>query len=354
MSYCILNGKKSTLIQGLLIQSLPPISKPMMRTSIEEIDGRDGDVVTNLGYSAYDKEMTIGLFGDYDIDEVIKYFDSEGTVVFSNEPDKYYYYKIINQIDFARLLRFRTAVVTFHVQPFKYSAVDDDVLFSTDVIRLKRYTITNSGLTISVENGRITVQGTAVNPAQIYLPIIPVRLNAGEYTIKATSSADPKSAKVKIVGQSASDSLGMVELTEGTAQMTSELTDEMTISNVWLGVDEGDTLDFVLDVSVFNDNLHSLRLFNRGNTISRPIITIYGSGNIKFFINSATEFDLAMDDVDFITLDGAEWNAYNGNRLMNRNVSGDFNKLKFNVGGNTVTWEGNITQISFRDISRWI
>ena len=72
MNYCILNGKKSTLIKGLLIQSLPPISKPLMRTQIDEIDGRDGDIVTKLGYSAYNKEMSIGLFGDYDIDEVIE------------------------------------------------------------------------------------------------------------------------------------------------------------------------------------------------------------------------------------------------------------------------------------------
>lgn len=127
MNYCILNGKKSTLIKGLLIQSLPIITKPMMRTNIETVDGRDGDIVTKLGYAAYDKTMSIGLFGDYDIDEVIEYFSSEGTVIFSNEPDKYYKYQILNQIDFTRLSRFKTATVTFHVQPFKYSAVDEMV-----------------------------------------------------------------------------------------------------------------------------------------------------------------------------------------------------------------------------------
>ena len=66
MNYIILNEKKSTLIQGLLISELPPISKPLMRTSIEEVDGRDGDIVTKLGYSAYDKTIDLGLYGDYD------------------------------------------------------------------------------------------------------------------------------------------------------------------------------------------------------------------------------------------------------------------------------------------------
>jgi hypothetical protein len=70
--YIIINGVSSRTIHGLLIQSLPPISKPRIKTSIEEIDGRDGDIVTTLGYAAYDKPMTIGLKGDYDIDEIIK------------------------------------------------------------------------------------------------------------------------------------------------------------------------------------------------------------------------------------------------------------------------------------------
>ena len=132
MNYCILNGARSTDIKGLLIQSLPPITKPMQRVLTETIDGKDGDKLTLLGYAAYDKTMQIALRGDYDVDGAIQYFcdNASGEVIFSNEPDKYYRYQIVKQIDFERLLRFKQAKVTFHVQPFKYSAIDRRLNFN--------------------------------------------------------------------------------------------------------------------------------------------------------------------------------------------------------------------------------
>lgn len=126
MNYIELNGVSSRDVQGLIIQSLAPITKPKVRTTIEEIDGRDGDIVTRLGYSAYDKEISIGLSWNYDIDEVIQYFvdNDKGTVLFSNEEDKLYKYEILEQIDFEKLIRFKIAKVKFHVQPFKHSSIE--------------------------------------------------------------------------------------------------------------------------------------------------------------------------------------------------------------------------------------
>ena len=160
MNYITLNGKKSTLIKGLLISELPPITKPLVRTRIEEIDGRDGDVVTRLGYAAYDKKMTIGLFGDFNIDDIIQYFDSQGTVIFSNEPDKCYRYQILNQIDFERLLRFRTATVVFHVQPFKLSSVDNIMTFDNLGAQQHSLDVVNNGNVISRPKITLTFTNT--------------------------------------------------------------------------------------------------------------------------------------------------------------------------------------------------
>ena len=128
--YIIINGVKSTNINGLLVQKLPPITRPKIRTEVEEIDGRDGDIVTQLGFEAYDKTLTIGLYGDYNVDEVIKYFNSGGRVIFSNEPDKFYNFYIYEKIDFNKLVNFKTANVTMHVQPFKYDADERELTFT--------------------------------------------------------------------------------------------------------------------------------------------------------------------------------------------------------------------------------
>lgn len=170
MNFITLNGIRSDSVKGLLISELPPVVKPQQRTEIEEIDGRDGDIVTKLGYSAYDRTMLIGLHGDFDIDDVIRFFDSEGDAIFSNEPDKLYKYQILDDIEFERLIRFRKAKVNFHVQPFKYSAVEriktinaesEDsfrVLNSGNTVARPRITITGSGtINLSLNNHQMFV-----------------------------------------------------------------------------------------------------------------------------------------------------------------------------------------------------
>ena len=234
-NYIELNGISSNEIVGLLIQELPPISKPKMRTQIDEIDGRAGDIVTQLGFSAYDKTIEIGLYGDFDIDDVITFFNSSGKVVFSNEPDKYYNYQILEQIDYERLIRFRTAKVKMHVQPFKYSAV------------------------------------------------------------------------------------------EGTLKFTSFTDDEITVKN-------------------------------NGNYISKPIINITGSGTINLSLNGYQIFEINMDNSTQITIDTNLMEAYNpiSKALLNRSVTGNYDNFSLNVGTNTISWSGTISEIDIENYSRWI
>lgn len=120
MNSIIWKGVSSTTINGLLICELPPITKPKMRIKETVIDGKDGSIIEELGYEPYDKTVVIGLYGNYDIDKIIKYFTGEGDIIFSNEPNKIYRAKICGKVDYIRLLRFRQASITFRVQPYKY------------------------------------------------------------------------------------------------------------------------------------------------------------------------------------------------------------------------------------------
>lgn len=118
--YVIINGVSSDTIQGLQVLSLPPITKPKMRRQVDTIDGRAGDIITELGYEAYDRTITVLLHHNYDLDAITAFFNTAGEIIFSNEPDKKYYFRLLEKIDYERAVQFKTASVTFHVQPYKY------------------------------------------------------------------------------------------------------------------------------------------------------------------------------------------------------------------------------------------
>jgi predicted phage tail component-like protein len=144
MNYIIWNGLDSRNLQGLLISELSAITKPVMRTQTTEIEGKDGDFVDEIGYSSYDKTVSVALCSDYDIDAIAKYFTGFGKVTFSNEPDKFYSAQVSEQIDFERLIKFRTAKVKFHTQPFKYLVGEEPTELEIDTET--ELEITNQGL----------------------------------------------------------------------------------------------------------------------------------------------------------------------------------------------------------------
>lgn len=129
-NYVIFNGKCSDEIDGLVIEESPTISRPKKRIEYIVIDGKDGDIAEEQGYSSYTKELKIGLKPNADIDEVMNYFDGGGIAIFSNEPDKIYNVIADDKIDYKRLVTFKKATVKFHVQPYKYLAEEAPFIFN--------------------------------------------------------------------------------------------------------------------------------------------------------------------------------------------------------------------------------
>lgn len=355
ISYIELNGEKSTNVKGLIIQSLPTITKPKMRTSNATIDGRDGDIVTKLGYAAYDKEVSIGLHGDFDIDDAIAFLDSEGEVVFSNESDKYYRYQILDQIDFKRLVRFRTAKVKLHVQPFKYDAVDRTFDIVNQFLHVGDYAAYRFGITVTSSGGSIRVSGNATSDVDMVVPIESMSLS-GSYTLTASASGSAAGCALRLIDGSPSKSFGdsYMELkSNGDSTMTAAADSNAEYDALWLDIKAGTSVDFTLDVTMASDSFNEISLTNRGNVASRPTVTVYGSGSVELAINSVTVLSFSIDD-GYITIDADEMNAYHGDALMNRHVTGDYADLRLNVGENVISWNGDVTAIRVEDFSRWL
>lgn len=141
--YVVINGISSRNIQGLIISKLPPICKPPKRYRAENIDGRDGEIITELGWGSYDKTFEIALSYDYNVDDIISFFNEGGEIIFSNEPDKKYRYQLFKEINFEKLINFKKAKITLRVEPFKFSASEFERGFSGDP--LTSFYIRNNG-----------------------------------------------------------------------------------------------------------------------------------------------------------------------------------------------------------------
>ena len=355
MNYIELNGVRSNSITGLLVQSLPPISKPLIRTEIEEIDGRDGDIVTKLGYSAYDKEIEIGLRGNFDINEVIAFFDSEGVVTFSNEPDKFYHYQIIEQIDFEKLVRFRTAKVTFHVQPFKYPISETPVTEDAELMVIDDCQDSDSGISLNVQNGLITLHGTATANAEFDVPVS-IDLSAGDYLLYAiTRGTQVSGSSVALDSGGYSFGGGALTLQENSIALASDtLSSSKRFDTVSVMVESGHTVDFSFFLVLVNSSVQTLTVTNQGNTISKPRITIVGGGTINLSLNGQQIFIINLGNEGQITIDSAQMEASNGGILKNRLVAGDYDDLVLNVGSNTLSWTGGVSEIMVENYTRWI
>ena len=111
---------------NIIVNSLPPISKPTMRVQETIIDGVDGSLIEELGYESYEKKIKITITKN-NVDEIIKWLNGEGNLVLSNESDKYYKANVIGQINFERLMKYLPTEVTFRVQPFKYKLNEESI-----------------------------------------------------------------------------------------------------------------------------------------------------------------------------------------------------------------------------------
>lgn len=96
-------------------------------------------------------------------------------------------------------------------------------------------------------------------------------------------------------------------------------------------------------------------LVNQGSIVSRPIIKVYCTGDGSFKINNR-EVLLSDISTNYIILDSELEEAYSSNDgtliNLNNSVSGEFSIL--DIGNNTITYTGSVTQIEITPNWRWL
>lgn len=357
----ILNGISSNTLQGLLIQSLPTISKPLMRSQKEEIDGRDGDIITPLGYSSYDKTFSIGLSYNYDINAIIRFFDSQGTVTFSNEPDKYYNYRILDQIDFEKLLRFKTATVTMHVQPFKYSTSEEPATFSRNRIKLQSYNQTTSGVTLKVTEGLVYDQEIVITgngTATFSIPIQTLTITPDRYAFSAyAEGTGAEHCEVRLINGTPSSSFGNDKITLAENKMGTiiETTQsDQTYDSVYVSVNSNTELNITVNISFNGTGNTDFEITNSGDYPSKPILSIFGSGIGNIYLNSELLFKIDLSNYGYLIIDTFNMEASKDAVLKNRSVTGNYENFSLTPGVNQITCDGNISDITISNYSRWL
>ena len=97
----------------------------------------------------------------------------------------------------------------------------------------------------------------------------------------------------------------------------------------------------------------SVEVINKGLEISKPIISLEGSGTVEIAVNNINIFKYTFpNDETKVIIDSLEEEAYLDGVYKNRNMLGEFPKLE--VGKNTISWTGTLTKIEIQPKSRWL
>jgi phage-related protein len=91
-------------------------------------------------------------------------------------------------------------------------------------------------------------------------------------------------------------------------------------------------------------------IINQGTVESRPILKIYGTGDISVTVNGNTFSVIGL--TDYVTVDSDLMDCYRDTELWNNKMTGDF--PVFFVGQNSISWTGNITKIEITPNWCWL
>lgn len=157
MSNITFKGTTDTAL-GVVTESISWYKKPQKRSESVLIENSDGAIVNELGFAPLVIPAVIGLKSAAVIDDVIAWIDGSGVLICSDDPLKYRNARILEQIDYDKLIRFKKAAIEFLIEkPFRY------VLNESDVVETSfPATYVNAGALISKPLLKVSGTGTVV------------------------------------------------------------------------------------------------------------------------------------------------------------------------------------------------
>ena len=130
MVYFIYNGIDSRQYNMFLTKSPNRVRPPRIYTEQSAYAG-DGTLINALGYGSYDIVLNVGITDTKYIDAICAWLNGNGKLIISDDLDRYIKAYFLDQIDFEKLMKFKTASITVKCQPFRYAVNDDVHTFSS-------------------------------------------------------------------------------------------------------------------------------------------------------------------------------------------------------------------------------
>ena len=261
-----------------------------------------------------------------------------------------------------KLLRFKKAKITMHVQPFKYSLTEDILRFkgAKNLINVPDFKETKNGLTAVVSDNLLNVTGTATSQTSFLIPIEKLNLNAGKYTfyayVNGTGANNSTASVINDVPTTGTSFGGKpVDIYDNeSSSLSANISSLKSYNYFYVNIPSGNITDFYLFFSLNKKDEEEFKITNSGNINSQPVMEIFGIGDITINLNSERMFSINLGLERYITIDAQELEARKGETLKNRLVTGDYDNFKLKPGVNVINYTGMVYHINFKNYSRWL
>ena len=115
-------------------------------------------------------------------------------------------------------------------------------------------------------------------------------------------------------------------------------------------------MPFILDLSALELGSDHLVINNQGNIYSKPTLDLEGSGIVDIYLNDNQILEADLTEAEEIVIDTEAMEATNPSTglLANRQVTGDYSRIKLDPGENDLRFSGDLTKATITNYERWL